>query len=240
MICKFSIKLGGAGDGDINLGVDGGIFVFVEGKDMNSGKKYEFFPSKVDFGEFRIPSHVEENDDDEQDKSNARNTDSQPDKIAPADKERDDYNIPKNTDSITLEDEYLKGAEETDYNTIPKNTDSISIDDQYLESTEEEANRNESHNKISLGHTNVSVPVGSDIEKNNPNTDLGNIEIAFKCDENTNGYRFLHLPKMFTKFIECHNGVFHRRDCPHDSLFFVALQCCINYAKFPCRQNCAD
>ena len=487
--CKFSKKLSGDGDrDDINLGADGGVFIFADGKDMGSDKKYEFFPEKVDFGEYRMPSHDGGTDDDiddqqeknkaektdslafedqyqesegteahrnsqetgvgletddiEEDKNIAGNTDSmafgdeyqesaaneadikpqdidkgkdldskgkepninsqqtgpgQTDDIVPVDTEKDDNippmtdsmalddeyqestgkendtnsqdiglgqtdnieltdevghldrkarepninsqetgldqtddvqpvdtekdeNIPPMTDSMALDDEYQEitakendtksqdiglgqtdnieltdeeehldnkgiepnmnsqetGLDQTDDvqpvdtekdDVVPPMTDSIALDDEYQESTGKEnntksqdiglehtddielideehgdniadmKNRNQSQD-MSLGHADVLGPVeeyGTAGE-----SEIGQVGIPFQCDGNTNGYRFLHLPKTFTKFIECDKGVFYKRDCPRASLFFVTLQCCINYAKFPCRQNCAN
>ena len=409
--CKFSKKLSGDGDrDDINLGADGGVFIFADGKDMGSDKKYEFFPEKVDFGEYRMPSHDGGTDDDiddqqeknkaektdslafedqyqesegteghrnsqetgvgletddiEEDKNIAGNTDSmafgdeyqesaaneadikpqdidkgkdldskgkepninsqqtgpgQTDDIVPVDTEKDD-NIPPMTDSMALDDEYQESTgKENDTNSqdiglgqtdnieltdeeehldnkgiepnmnsqeigldqaddvqpvdtekdenIPPMTDSMALDDEYQEITAKEndtksqdiglehtddielideehgdniadmKNRNQSQD-MSLGHADVLGPVeeyGTAGE-----SEIGQVGIPFQCDGNTNGYRFLHLPKTFTKFIECDKGVFYKRDCPRASLFFVTLQCCINYAKFPCRQNCAN
>ena len=46
------------GDGDdIDLGVDGGVFLCAEGEDLGSSKKYEFFPHKVDFHEYGSSSN---------------------------------------------------------------------------------------------------------------------------------------------------------------------------------------
>ena len=393
VICKFSKNLTGDADGgdDIYLGVDGGIFIFAEGEDMGTDKKYEFFPKKVDFSEFGMPINDDGTDDGQQENKNVGNTDSialedqylesdENDNLESKSKEPDlnsqetgpdqidtekDAKIPSMTDSIAL-DEYQESmgnenhasqdtgigqtsdmgminkdhdsnSKDPDMNSqetgpdqidtekhakIPSMTDSTALDDEYQENTGNE------HDTISqdtgIGQTSDVDVVDEDHDSNSKEPDMnsqdtrpdqtdrenddktpaltdsialddeyqentgnendtsqgtgqgltGEIDdeyqtqeeglihnedpgpvgeyglpgepeigqegVPFQCDGNTDGFRFLHLPKTFTKFTECHDGVFHERDCPRGALFFVTLQCCINYAKFPCRRNCAN
>ena len=261
--CKFSKKLSGDGDrDDINLGADGGVFIFADGKDMGSDKKYEFFPQKVDFDEFRMPSYDGGTYDEQQEKNNSGNTDTmafddqhqesaskdikslefglgQTDDFEPVDEQKD-KNKARNTDSIALEDRYQERAnKDTDMNSqeigLGQTDDFETVDVEQDENIAGKTNGNKSQDTDVLGPV-----VESKIGMNDKFAHLGKVGISFQCDGNTNGYRFLHLPKTFTKFIECDKGVFYKRDCPRASLFFVTLQCCINYAKFPCRQNCAN
>ena len=329
--CKFSINLTGDGDSgdDIYLGVDGGVFIFAEGEDMSSDKKYEFFPTKVDFSEFRMPAKDDGTDDGQQENKHVGNTDSiaLEDQYLDSDENEldeghadmgkesdmnsqetrpDQTNTEKNgqmsamTDSIALDDEYLEstgnendptsqdtgigqtsgldvidedhdsnskepemnsqetGPDESDIekdDKTPAMTDSIALEDDYMKST---GNKNDTisqgtgqgltseidiidedqtHEK-GLSQNEDPGPVGEDGSPGE--SEIGQEGVPFQCDENTDGFRFLHLPKTFTKFTECHDGVFHERDCPRGALFFVTLQCCINYAKFPCRRNCAN
>ena len=319
VICKFSKNLTGDADGgdDIYLGVDGGVFIFAEGEDMGTDKKYEFFPKKVDFSEFGMPINDDGTDDGQQENKNVGNTDSialedqylesdENDNLESKSKEPDlnsqetgpdqidtekDAKIPSMTDSIAL-DEYQESmgnenhasqdtgigqtsdmgminkdhdsnSKDPDMNSqetgpdqidtkkhakIPSMTDSIALDDEYQENT---GNENDTSQGLTgeiddeyqtqeegLIHNEDPGPVG---EYGLPGeSEIGQQGVPFQCDGNTDGFRFLHLPKTFTKFTECHNGVFHERDCPRGALFFVTLQCCINYAKFPCRRNCAN
>ena len=142
------------------------------------------------------------------------------------DTENDDKTPPM-TDSIALDDEYQENTgNENDTSQGTGQGLTGEIDDEYQ--TQEEG----------LIHNEDPGPVGEYGLPGEP--EIGQEGVPFQCDGNTDGFRFLHLPKTFTKFTECHDGVFHERDCPRGALFFVTLQCCINYAKFPCRRNCAN
>ena len=180
--CKFSKKLSGDGDrDDINLGADGGVFIFADGKDMGSDKKYEFFPEKVDFGEYRMPSHDGGTDDDQQEKNKAEKTDS----LALEDqyKESDgieahwnsqetgvgletddieqDTNIAGNTDSMVFGDEYHESAaNEADIK--PQDIDK----GQDLDSKGKEPNMNSQ--QTGLGQTDDIVPVDTEKDDNIP------------------------------------------------------------------------
>lgn len=44
----------------------------------------------------------------------------------------------------------------------------------------------------------------------------------------------------FSKFLACVGGRLHRVRCPAESIFFVALQCCVPLGRFPCSAHCME